>query len=101
MMSDNLPDEPGRTGGVEIAKPLFGREGANISGPGYRTDGPYGAEGYVYQQWCELPLVDDRYAVFGSWVIAGEPHGLGIREDATPITRDTSRFVPHFFRGNG
>ena len=34
-------------------------------------------------------------------VIAGEPHGLGIREDATPITRDTSRFVPHFFRGNG
>jgi glutathionylspermidine synthase len=93
--------EPGRTGGTEIAKPLFGREGANIAAPGYRTDGPYGAEGYVYQQWSELPQVDDRYAVIGSWVIAGEPHGIGIREDATPITRDTSRFVPHFFRGNG
>ena len=29
--------------------------------------------------------------------IAGEACGLGIREDATPITRDTSRFVPHLF----
>ncbi len=91
--------EPGRTGGGEIAKPLFGREGANITAPGMRTDGPYGSEGYVYQQWAELPHVDGRYAVIGSWVIAGEPHGIGIREDATPITRDTSRFVPHFFRG--
>ncbi|MEJ0015317.1 MAG: glutathionylspermidine synthase family protein [Acetobacteraceae bacterium] len=92
--------EPGRTGGAEIAKPLFGREGANISAPGgLRTDGPYGAEGHVYQQWAELPQADGRYAVVGSWVIAGVPHGIGIREDATPITRDTSRFVPHFFRG--
>jgi glutathionylspermidine synthase len=92
--------EPGRTGGAEIAKPLFGREGANITAPGLHTDGPYGAEGYVYQQWLELPQVDGRYAVIGSWVIAGVPHGIGIREDATPITRNTSRFVPHFFRGN-
>ena len=91
--------EPGRTGGDEIAKPLFGREGANITAPGLQTDGLYGSEGYVYQQWAELPHVDGRYAVIGSWVIAGEPHGIGIREDATPITRDTSRFVPHFFRG--
>jgi glutathionylspermidine synthase len=90
--------EPGRTGGAEIAKPLFGREGANITAPGWRTDGPYGAEGFVYQAWSPLPCVDDRYAVIGSWLIAGQPHGIGIREDATPITRDTSRFVPHFFR---
>jgi glutathionylspermidine synthase len=90
--------EPGRTGGLEIAKPLFGREGANITAPGLRTGGPYGAEGFVYQAWAPLPCVDGRYAVLGSWLIAGEPHGMGIREDATPITRDTSRFVPHFFR---
>lgn len=91
--------EPGRTGGAEIAKPLFGREGANITAPGVQTDGPYGAEGYVYQQWAELPQVDGRYALIGSWIIAGAPHGIGIREDAGPVTRDTSRFVPHFFRG--
>jgi glutathionylspermidine synthase len=91
--------EPGCTGGAEIAKPLFGREGANITAPGAQTDGPYGAEGFVYQQWAELPHADGRYAVIGSWIIAGAPHGIGIREDSGPITRDTSRFVPHFFRG--
>jgi glutathionylspermidine synthase len=91
--------EPGRTGGPEISKPLFGREGANITAPGYTTDGPYGSEGFVHQAWAPLPRVDNRYPVIGSWLIAGSPHGIGIREDATPITRDTSRFVPHFFTG--
>ena len=90
--------EPGRTGGPEIAKPLFGREGANITAPGIVTDGPYGGEGFVYQQWMELPSFDGNYPVIGGWMIAGRPHGIGLREDRTPITRDTSRFVPHFFR---
>jgi glutathionylspermidine synthase len=90
--------EPGRTGGPEIAKPLFGREGANITAPGMTTDGPYGAEGFVYQQWAPLPRVDGQYPLIGGWIIAGKPHGIGIREDNTPITRDTSRFVPHYFR---
>jgi glutathionylspermidine synthase len=89
--------EPDRTGGPEIAKPLFGREGANITAPGWHTGGPYGGEGFVYQAWAPLPRVDGRYPVIGSWLIGGEPHGIGIREDDTPITRDTSRFVPHFF----
>jgi len=89
--------EPGRTGGAEIKKPLFGREGANITAPGITTEGPYGQEGFVWQRFAELPQVGGRYAVFGSWVIAGAAHGLGIREDETAITRDSSRFVPHFF----
>jgi glutathionylspermidine synthase len=29
--------------------------------------------------------------------VASRPAGIGIREDDGPITRDTSRFVPHFF----
>ena len=90
--------EPGRTGGPEIRKPLFGREGANISAPGAETGGPYGAEGFVHQHYLELPQVDGRYALIGSWVINGESKGIGIREDASAITRDTSRFVPHFFK---
>ncbi len=90
--------EPGRTGGAEIRKPLFGREGANITAPGLDTDGPYGAEGFVHQQWMPLPEIDGHYPVIGGWIIAGKPHGIGIREDTTPITRDTSRFVPHYFR---
>ena len=90
--------EPGRTGGPEIAKPLFGREGANITAPGLSTAGPYGGEGFVHQRYMELPRFDGHYPVIGGWIIAGKPCGIGIREDSTPITRDTSRFVPHFFR---
>jgi len=89
--------EPGRTGGPEIAKPLWGREGANITAPGFATGGTYGAEGFVHQQWAELPCFDGRYPVLGSWVVGGRAVGLGIRDDDTPITRDTSRFVPHCF----
>jgi glutathionylspermidine synthase len=39
--------------------------------------------------------------VIGSWIIAGESAGIGIREDDSPITRDTSRFVPHRFDPRG
>ena len=89
--------EPGRTGKPEIAKPLWGREGSNISAPGIETDGPYADQPRVWQEYAELPVFGGRYPVLGSWIIAGEPRGLGIREDATPVTRDTSRFVPHLF----
>lgn len=61
------------------------------------TDGGYGAEGFVYQAHVEIPAFAGNYPVLGSWVIASQPAGIGIREDATPITRDTSRFVPHLF----
>lgn len=89
--------EPGHTGGPELSKPFWGREGANIAAPGLETPGPYGHQPLLWQSYAELPCFAGRYPVLGSWIIAGRPHGLGIREDATPITRDTSRFVPHFF----
>jgi glutathionylspermidine synthase len=89
---------PGATGGPEIAKPLFGREGANVTTPRETVTGPYGADGFVHQAYAELPYFDGRYPVIGSWVVAGAPHGIGVREDATPVTRDTSCFVPHYFR---
>jgi glutathionylspermidine synthase len=38
-----------------------------------------------------------KTAVFGSWVIDGEPAGMGIRESSGPITNNTSCFVPHMF----
>ena len=46
-----------------------------------------------------LPCFDGNHAVVGSWVIGDEPAGIGIREDDTAITRDTSRFMPHYFEG--
>jgi glutathionylspermidine synthase len=84
-----------------VKKPLLSREGANVSlverTGTTSTEGDYGAEGFVYQAAAKLPEFDGNFPVVGSWVIASEAAGIGIREDDSPITRDTSRFVPHFF----
>ncbi|HJQ57586.1 MAG TPA: glutathionylspermidine synthase family protein [Vineibacter sp.] len=84
-----------------VRKPLYSREGANVSligpGLGQKTEGAYGQEGYIYQAYSKLPVNDGQHAVVGSWVIAGQPAGIGIREDPTPITHNFSRFVPHYF----
>ena len=84
-----------------VKKPILSREGCNISlvsaGAAQDTTGEYGAEGFVYQALAPLPKFGDDYAVIGSWIVGDKPAGIGIREDATPITRNTSRFVPHYF----
>ncbi|HEY0780371.1 MAG TPA: glutathionylspermidine synthase family protein, partial [Gemmatirosa sp.] len=80
-------------------KPLLSREGANVSLVMFgeelaASDGTYGAEGYVYQAIAPLPRFDGHTPVLGSWVVAGEAAGVGIREADGPITTNTSRFVP-------
>ena len=88
-----------------VKKPLLGREGANITlhrpGEDLATGGGYGAEGFIYQEAARLPETDGRYGVVGSWLIGHEPGkaaaGIGVRESDTPITTNTSRFVPHLF----
>ena len=94
--------EPGRIEGAVVRKPIFGREGANVQvieagRVVAETGGEYGAEGFVYQARAPLPAFAGNYPVIGSWVVASQPAGMGIREDATAITTDDSRFVPHFF----
>lgn len=39
------------------------------------------------------------YMLIGSWIIDDEASGMRIREDNTLITKDTSRFVPHYIAG--
>lgn len=97
--------EPWNIEGDFVKKPLYSREGENISiyagGEVLSEPGRYGAEGYIYQAFAPQPLFDDgitpAYASVGSWVVGDEPAGIGIREDATLITKNTSRFVPHYF----
>lgn len=94
--------EPDGVDGAVVRKPLFSREGANIRvSAGVKvieeTAGGYGSEGFVYQAHAPLPSYEGNFPVIGSWVVASQPAGIGIREDDTPITRDTSRFLPHFF----
>lgn len=83
-----------------VRKPLHSREGANIEmvdagGVRLVSDGPYADGPAILQAHHPLPVFDGNYPLLGSWVIADQAAGLGLREDATAITRDTSRFVPH------
>jgi len=83
-----------------VRKPLFSREGANVSlvsgGIAVAAEGgPYGVEGFIRQALASLPDFGGVYPVIGSWLVAHQPCGLSIREDATPITGNTSRFLPH------
>ncbi len=84
-----------------VRKPVFGREGANVAliggGLTAQTPGTYGEEGYIYQQYAPLPVFEGNPALIGSWIVGGEPAGIGVREDDGPITHNDSRFVPHWF----
>lgn len=90
--------DPAAIKGPQVRKPILGREGANVEiVGGEASDGPYGAEGFVYQALHRLPKTEGGYPVIGSWVVASQSAGIGIREDDGPITRDGSRFIPHYF----
>ena len=83
-----------------VRKPLFSREGANVEvttadGKRLTTPGPYGEGPAILQAYHPLPNFDGNYPLVGSWIVADRACGMGLREDATPITQDTSRFVPH------
>jgi glutathionylspermidine synthase len=91
--------------GSYVRKPVHAREGANIQVVidgklSFETDGPYASPPYVYQSIAtQLKPHDGRYPVLGSWVVNGVACGLGIREDDSLVTRNTSRFVPHTMVG--
>lgn len=95
-------DDPnaGRLGASFVRKPLYSREGANVAlvSAGVTVveqEGPYGAEGFIRQALAPLPEFSGQYPVLGSWLVDHAACGLSIREDANPITGNTSRFLPH------
>ncbi|WP_299292555.1 glutathionylspermidine synthase family protein [uncultured Tateyamaria sp.] len=97
--ADNAPD--GVTSMAYVEKPLFSREGANIKvvrpdKPVLETEGQYGAEGSILQQYWPAAKFDRDHMMIGSWLIGDTACGLCIREDKAEVTQDLSRFVPHF-----
>ena len=84
---------------------MYSREGHNVSVLEIRnweervrlaeTEGDYNQGAYVYQEYVEPTAYSGRYPVIGSWVVGGEPAGIGIRENRTEITGNLSEFVPH------
>ena len=87
--------DPARIAGPVVEKPALGREGEGVvlHPQGARAPKP----GHVYQALAPLPAFDGNFAVIGSWVIASQPAGIGIREDDGAVTTNLSRFVPHCF----
>lgn len=91
-----------------VRKPLHSREGANIvmrtlDGRTLSTAGPYTDRLHIDQRLGPIASFRDeqgaeRFPVLGLWMIDQECGGMGIREDAGPITGNLSSFVPHFFR---
>ncbi|WP_263380596.1 glutathionylspermidine synthase family protein [Granulicella paludicola] len=99
-----------------VRKPMHSREGSNITlttphGNVMKTDGPYTDRLQIDQRLGPTVNFRDtlainqnpanptlRWPVLGLWMIDQECCGMGIREDATPITGNLSSFVPHFFR---
>ena len=83
-----------------VTKPFFSREGADIElfDGEERHSGPeegYGEEGAIIQAYAPIAKHDDNHAVIGSGVVGDDPAGMSMREDASPITRDLARFLPH------
>jgi len=103
LLEAYFDDDPAASalGNNYVQKPLFSREGANVT---MVTDGKalpgvdqgYGAEGYVRQALYPPPQFDGRQPIVGAWMVSDQVAGIGVREDDSLVTGDTARFVPHF-----
>lgn len=84
-----------------VRKPLLGREGAGIA---VVEDGTCmagsleGSGAFVWQALAPMAQAGGKTAVFGSWLVDGEPAGMGVREAKGLVTNNTSCFVPHIFK---
>ena len=90
-----------RLGTRYARKPKLAREGANVmlmdGARVEQSDGPYDADDCVFQALAPLPRFGTDHVSVGSWIVDGQAAGIGLREDESAITRNTSRFVPHYF----
>ena len=94
-------EDDSRGGRLEraVSKPFHSREGENVTvleaGRAVEAaEGDYDGPRIV-QAFAPLYEKAGAHAVVGSWMVADRACGLGMREDASRITRDLSRFVPH------
>lgn len=86
---------------MHVKKPLLGMEGVGISietGVGelekHDTLG-YGSEGFIIQEYVELPQAFDYHYMVGSWSVDGEAAGIIIRGDTSRITGRHCLIIPH------
>ncbi|MFD1731017.1 glutathionylspermidine synthase family protein [Deinococcus malanensis] len=98
--------KPGTLGAQVVRKPLFSREGQNVTLPGgTSTPGDYADLPMVEQAYIDLPVFEaadgPRYPVLGVWVAGDEVCGLGLREGRGRVTDNRATFAPHVVREEG
>ena len=93
--------------GMHVRKPMLGLEGVATSiESGFGTleqkeSFGYGAEGFVIQEYIELPVAFGYHYAIGSWVIDGAAAGIIIRGDTSKITGRHCLIIPHIVSNNG
>ena len=83
-----------------VKKATLSREGQNVSiikdgNIVEDSDGCYGDNQFIYQEYVDQQAYDGFYPVIGSWVCDNEACGMGIRDTKTKITDNMSLFTPH------
>lgn len=87
--------------GAQVQKPIFGREGENVtitdnSGATMaQNDGAYGNVKSVYQRYTELNKDAEGRSYHAGVFFAYEGCGLGFRRSDNPIIDNMSKFVAH------
>ena len=91
--------------GGHVIKPIFSREGQSVTiFEGTTVVEAAKARDYdkypkIVQAYHPLPVMGGMRPVIGAWVVGETCVGMGLREDASRITQDLSRFKPHFIEG--
>jgi glutathionylspermidine synthase len=102
LLPASFNDHPDQ--GPRVSKPMFGREGSDVAfhdvaGAPLPIEGGYADQKRISQAYCPLPVFDGWHTVIGSWVIGGEPCGIGVREDRGMVTGTGAKFRPHRMMG--
>jgi glutathionylspermidine synthase len=93
--------------GMHVRKPMLGLEGVATSiesGFGsleQKESFGYGSEGFIIQEYIELPEAFGYHYAIGSWAIDGEAAGIIIRGDTSKITGRYCLIIPHIVSDNG
>ncbi|NJR41018.1 MAG: glutathionylspermidine synthase family protein [Leptolyngbyaceae cyanobacterium CSU_1_4] len=89
---------------MHVKKPLVGLEGVGVSietGDGIagavhsRDARGYDREGFIIQQYQQLPEYFGYHFVVGSWIVGDTSAGLILRGDTNPITGRHCLIAPH------
>ena len=93
--------------GMHVRKPMLGLEGVATSiesGFGaleQKESFGYGNEGFIVQEYIELPQAFGYHYAIGSWAIDGAAAGIIIRGDTSKITGRHCLIIPHIVSDNG